>query len=426
MKTEPTITRGKKGRIECAVTFSEAEVAPARDAALLALGKNVKVPGFRPGKVPVEMLLEKVSPEELFERTIRNLLPEVLEKIVTEHEIKPIVAPKVELVSSEPAAVKVVFFEAPEISLKGIDTIRIDKKELKADKKDIDRMVEYILKQHQKTSVVDRSAKEGDRITMDFHGEDEQGKEIENTRSQDYKVIIGSKTLIPGFEEALVGLKAGESKSFTVTFPEKYQAEHLRNTKAVFHVKATLVEEVTLPALDDAFVKEHLREESAESFLKALESSMLKQEEEIERRRREGALLDAIRDAVQADFADEVIEDEAGDMLKEFGEQLQEQNISIEQWLEQTGKDAKGFADDMKQKAIGRLKLRYGMQALVEKNAAEIAEEEMLSVISEHLAPLSQEEREKALPDYAKGRHAYERLLWQKKVERLLDEFLSR
>ena len=290
----PKIEREKSGRIECTVEYTKEEVLAAEEKALATLAEQIKLPGFRPGKAPREMLLKRINPDDLTEETIHRLLPHTLESLVKEQNIQPIISPKVALKKRDPLTLSVIFVERPKVTLKGADKIKIEKKEPKVEEKDVDRMADFILRKHETATEVDRGAAEKDRITMDFWGADSEGKEITPIRTQNHAVVIGSKSLIPGFEDALKGMKKGEEKSFTLTFPKDYHAAELSEKPVTFHVTVTKVEEVRLPELTDAFAKEHLHVESAQSFRAELRKSMVMQEERLDHQRREQELMAAI------------------------------------------------------------------------------------------------------------------------------------
>jgi len=422
-KTE--VKKLSQNKVECTVSFTEEQVTPAEKVALEKLGKEIKIEGFRPGKATPDMLREKVDPQKLIEEIIHALLPDTIEKLMKENEIKPIISPRVEAVSKFPLTVKITFVEKPDVKLKGISKIKVDKKEPKVDEKEVEKMVEYILKQHQKTKEIDTGAKKNDQVTMDFWGEDESGEEIKEIRSTDYSVTIGSATLLPGFEDNLIDMKKGDEKEFTLTFPEKYHAEELKNKPVKFHVTVKKVEEVTMPKLTDEFAKKELNAESVADLKKKIEDSMKHQEEGMESKRREQMLLDEIGKAVQVDLAQELIEEEARMMLEELGNQLAQQNMTIAQWLEQTKKKPEEVQEEMMERGKQRLTVRLGMQQLVEEKDVEITDEEVEKAVETLFANAPKEEAEKLRPAYAKGERAYEQLKWQKKVEKVIDEMLA-
>lgn len=424
MSKGSSIKRLKDGRIECVVSFPEEDVKTAEAKALQELAAHVKVDGFREGKAPPEIIRDRIDNERLFERTIHNLLPEAFESLVKEHELKPIVRPRVEAQSRDPLTVKITFIEKPKVTVKGAGKIRIDRKQSLVDEKDVEKMVNYVTERHKKTIPVDRASREGDEVTMDFWGEMD-GKEVEGTRTKGHKVEIGSHTLIPGFEDNLKDLRKGETRSFTVTFPEKYHAENLQGKPVTFHVTINDVAEVSRPELNDAFAKENLDVESMDAFRSRVRASMATEEETLERQRRERALLDAVAAATDVELAPELVDEETRGMVEEFAQQISRQNVTIDQYLKQTNTTPEKFLADMKEQATKRLKLRLGIEHLVMEEKTEIADKDIEQAVEELIARTPEAERAKAKEMYQKGSMGYAEMLWQKKVERLIEKMLA-
>lgn len=423
--SDPSMKKLKAGRTECTVTFTEAEIAPAEQKALHELSREVQIEGFRKGNAPIDLVKDKVDSQKLFEQTIHNLLPSAFEDLIKEHDLKPVIHPRVEAVSRDPLTVKIIFVEKPEVTLKGLNKIKIERKEPKVDDKDLQKMVDYILEQHKQLNDVDRAAKEGDKITMDFWGADKEGQEIDGIRTENHEVEIGSKTLIPGFEDELKGMKKGEEKSFTITFPEKYHAEQLQNQPVTFHVTVKNVQEVVRPQLTDEFVKKELNGQSVEGFKQEIQDSMIKQEEAMEHQRRERKLMEEIGNCTKVELAPELIDEETRQLIGEFDQQLKQQGMGLEQWMQQTGKKPEEVMADMKKQAEQRLTVRLGMQELVEEQKIDVTDEEMDQIVENFLAQASPEQRKQVEPAYQKGAQAYEQLKWQTKVEKALKELLT-
>ncbi|MCF7844869.1 MAG: trigger factor [Kiritimatiellales bacterium] len=418
--------KDKYGRTVCTVTFTEEEVAPAENAALERIGSTTKIEGFRTGKVPIDMIREKVSADQLLEETIRELLPNTIKKLTEGSGIKPIAPPKIEAKSQEPLTLTITFVEYPEVTVKGADKIKVDKKPPKVDEKDMQRTIDYFLEQHQTAKEVDRAAKKDDRVTIDFHGEDEEGKEVEGTRIEGHQVVLGSNSLIPGFEDELEGLNKSDKKSFTIKFPEKYHAEHLQNKPVTFHVSVSNVEEVSKPKLTDAFVQEHLNADSAENFKKSIRESMEQQEERIGDQKREQELLEKIREATKVELAPELIEEEERDLFENFAQQLKERNIELSDWMKQMKKKPEDIKADMNKQAVDRLTLRMGIQHLADKKEIDVDDKEMSQAVTEVLATLEPEQRSKIESMYQKGMQGWHQLMWQKRVEKLIAMMLEK
>lgn len=425
MSDAPDVKRLKGGRVECTVSFTEAETTPAEEKALHELSRDIELPGFRKGNVPLDQAKEKIDPQKLFETTVHHMLPPTFEKLIKEHDIKPVIHPRVEAVSREPLTLKIIFIEKPEVTIKGVDKIKVDKKEPKVDDKDLEKMIEFLLDKHKKMISVDREAKEGDMITMDFYGSDKDGKEIDGIRTEGHQVEIGSKVLIPGFEDELKGMKKDDEKEFTLTFPEKYHAEQLQNQPVTFHVTVKRVEEVEKPELTDEFAKKELQAESVEDLRKQITESMVQQEEAMESQRRERVLMEEIAKVTKVELAPELIDEELKQLIGEFEQQLSQQGMNLEQWITQTKKKPEEFLQEMKKQAEQRLTLRLGMQELVEQKEIDITDEEMDLVVESFLSQATPEQRKEVEAAYQKGAQAYEQLKWQKKVEKTLSEMLQ-
>ena len=425
MSTDPVINRLKQGKVECLVSFTDDETKAAEEQALKELGKNVKIEGFREGNVPADMLREKVDEADLVEETIRILLPSAFEKL-EDQDLKPIMPPKVEAESRDPLTVKIILIERPEVKLKGIGKIKVEKPEPKVDDKDIDRMVDYLLKQHQTTVVVDRAAKEDDQVTMDFWAADAvSGKEVPEIRSEGYQVIIGSGSLLPGFEDSLKGKKAGDTAEFPLTFPEKYHAESLQNKPVTFHVTLKQVEEVNLPKLTDEFAKEKLNAESADKLKEQIRESMVLQEEDMSRQNRQKSLFESIAKAATVDLAEELVTYETQQLFEELQNQLKQQNITLEQWLTHSKMTSEEAHADMQKKAIDRLTLRLAMQQLVDEKAPEMSDDDMKAHVTDFLSQAPEEQRKEMEELYKPGKPHYEELKWQRRVELVVAEMLK-
>lgn len=419
------LTRGKAGAASCTVQFTDAEFETAQAAAIKELGKDVKIDGFRPGQAPVEKLREKLGSEQVLNASIRKLLPKVMDEMIREHSLHPIIPPKVDIEEMKPLTLKITFYEKPEVKIKGADKISVKADKIEIDEKEIERLAEYVRKQHQTSAVKDGAAASGDRITMDFWGETLDGKEVEAIRTTGHQVIIGSKVLLPGFEDELIGLQAGDKKDFTLTFPEKHQAEELRNKPVAFHVSVTKVETVHVPELTDEFVQQNLQLDSVDAFKKQIKESMEMQEMQAMRRKLEEDALEKIRAATQVELADELIDDEFRAMLDDLQQHLQRQNVSFKDWLDRSGKKPEEAEKELREQAEKRLTVRLGLAVLVDERDIQMTDEEMQETIQHFLMPLSDAERKEIEPAYQKGQQAYEQLKWQKRVEKLLDQIIA-
>lgn len=425
MPTLSPLKRPSPSRAQLTVTLTAEETKTAQDKAIQQLAAQVTIEGFRPGKAPADMVRSKIDPQRVLEETVRGVLPTVFEQIIKDNHLKPIIPPKVEVEAEEPLRFTVTVIEKPTVTLKGIDKIKIAKTEPKFDAKDIDRMVEYLLREYRTFKAVERAAKEGDQVTLDFSATDKAGQEIPGTRATGYQVILGSKSLIPGFEEQLADMTIGQEKTFDITFPKEYHAENLKGKPATFRVHVRGIDEVTTPQLTDAFVKEKQLGESVPDLRGRIEQSMRTQEEQADRSRRESQLLDAIVKAANVDIAPELLEQEERMMLEDLQRNLEAQKQTFDQWLKKRGKKAEEIGKEIREEATRRLTLRLALEVLLEEKKIEATPEELNAARADILASVPAEQRKSAAAYYQEGGEGFDELLWRVRVQKVLGQMLE-
>ncbi len=425
MSDSVTIKRLPKHRVVATVVFDETQYAPAETEALSRFAQRVKIDGFRAGNAPADMVRSKVNPDDLFEETVRILLRNTLPKLADEHKIAPVIPPKVEVTSRMPVTLSVTFVEKPEVTVKKHDDISVPKKEMKVEQKDIDNVIKSIIREQRTLKPADRAAKEGDALTVDFHAKDEAGNNIEGLHAHDYEAEIGSKTLLPGFEEALIGARAGETKTFTLALPEKFPMPELAGKKATFDVQVKAVQEISLPELTDEFAKTHLQSESADAFRATVEQSIRSQDEQFARMERERTLLDEIKKRTSVEIADELLDEEVRGMIEEWAEQLQKQGKTIAQALEQQKKTAEQVEKEMREQAEDRWKLRLGMAKLIELRSITMTPEELEDAFKAFVDRLPENQRSDATAQWQSRGSLFEEIRWRAMVDKLIEQLLA-
>lgn len=423
--SSPTIERQKKGRVVATIQFDEPQYATAETEALGAFAKQINVAGFRPGHAPVDMVRSKVNPDALFEESIRILLRTSLPTVINEHKIVPVIPPKVEVQTKMPVVLKVTFIEKPEVTIKKPDDLSVPKKEVVIEQKEIDRVIRSVLREQKKTVTVERAAKNGDQLTVSFRAQDAKGNAISGLDAQGYEVELGSNTLLPGFEEELVGVKAGETKTCTLTLPPKFPMPELAGTKATFEVKVEKVEEVTLPELTDAFAKEHLQSETADAFKTMVKQSMAAQEEQMQRMNRERQLMDLIRERTTVDIADELLDEEVRAMVEDWSAQLEKQGKTIAQALEEQKKKPEDAEKDLRLQATDRWKLRLGIAKLIELKAITVSPEELEAAFKAFVERLPQDQRSDATAQWQSRSGIFDEIHWRTMVDKLMEALLA-
>lgn len=420
-----TIERGKAGRSVVTVTVSADNAATASADALKKLGARVTVKGFRPGHAPEDVVRSKLDPDQLFEETVRLALRGELAAILKEHNLSPIVPPRIEAVSREPLMLKITFIERPPVKLKNVDKLAPKAEPVTVDPKDIERVVLSSLAEKRSYAVAERPAQKGDRVTVGFTAVDKDGKDIAGLRAEAERFVLGEGRLLPGFEDAIVGVAAGTSKTFTLTLPEKFQAEHLRNQPATFTATMQLVESVETPAFDDAFAKEHLNHPTAQAFRDMVEKSIKEQETQFKKMGRERQLLDAIRDSAVVDLPEELVDQELRQLVEEWAVRLEQQGKSVEDALKAQGKTAKEVETELRAEAANRWKLRLGIAQLIDDKKIEISADEEKAAIDAFLDNLVDEERTEAEARIKAKDALYDEVRWRATVDKLIASLLA-
>lgn len=420
-----TVERLAQSRVQCTVTFTEEQRARGEQRALEQLGGDVKIDGFRPGKAPADLLKQRVNPERLVEETIRTLLPETVTAIANEHKVTSIIPPRIEVTSESPLTIRITFVEKPPVRLKGVGKISVEKKSIPVEDKDVERVVQAMREEYKTTTPVERAVQPTDQVTVDFWAEAEGAERVPELTATQYAAIIGSKTLLPGMEDGMVGMQKGETKKIAITLPEKHQLERLRGKQLTLHVTVTAVEQVQVPEFTDAFVAETFKIPTVAALKAEVRATLEREEENGERLRRERTLLDEIRKATTVELAPELLEAEERVMVEDLRQRLEEQNMDFAEWVKRSGKTNEEVAKDLRERATERLTLRFGLEKLIEEKGVTVSDSDIDGAIKQQLQRFPEDQRIEAAGMFQKGEDAYLQLEWQLRVEKALAEYLA-
>ena len=246
---ESTGTLERRMRVELPAERIENEVA----SRLKSVGRSAKIKGFRPGKVPPKVVRQRYG-KQIREEVLSDLMQKSYSDAVLQENLNPAGGPRIEPAPAEDDAsfAYVATFEVlPEVELKDLDKIKVERPEVSIGDGDVDAMIENLRLQKATWNAVDRPGADGDRVVVDFDGR-LKGEPVEGGKGTEVPVVLGQGQMLPDFEKALLGLKAGDEKRFRLRFPKDYHAEELRGEKVEFAIKTHRVEEVELPPLDDS------------------------------------------------------------------------------------------------------------------------------------------------------------------------------
>lgn len=346
----------------------------AQDKAFKKVSAKVSVPGFRPGKAPAPILREHTNPEAIFNEAIDSVYPEVLTAILQEEKLNIAARPSVSVtkLSGEELELVFDFILVPTAKLGEYKGLAAKKEAPSVSDKEVDDAIGKLLQQNASLAVVDRAAKLGDTIILDFDGymADEKGalKAFDGGKAENFTLELGSHQFIPGFEEGCVGLKSGDKKDLVVKFPENY-IHDLANKEATFKITIHEVKEKQIPALTDEAVKEiGIKDVNDVAALKEYEKKNILTDK---LSKSEAAYYSAILDQIVANSTfvidPSIIAGEAARMEDNLKKQIEQQGLTFEQWLEVTGSKE----DDLKK--------TYLQQA--EKNFKDYLAEEQIATL---------------------------------------------
>lgn len=341
-------------QVELSLTLPWEEWSHEVDHAAENLGKNVKTAGFRPGKTPREVLEKRFGKEALLAEAAEHAVTHAYSKAVTEKGIKAIGRPAVDLGTvkeGESLTMTIVTDVIPVITLgnwrevaKKINQEFKDKKGSVSEEA-VTAEIERIAKMRAPLVTVNRAAQDGDTVLLDFEVK-QDGVLIENGTSKNHPLVLGSDSFIPGFEEEVKGLSAGEEKTFTLTFPKEYHANHLAGKPADFSVTIRAVQEMEVPELNDEFAKSLGSFESLEALQKNVREGMEVEESAQIKNEQRTAILDALVEKQNIEYPESLVQEELGRIKAEFSNQLSRMGASFEDFLAQSKKTEEDMRSD--------------------------------------------------------------------------------
>lgn len=380
----------KTGTNDGVLTFSieQAEIQKGLTTAFNKVKGNLNVPGFRKGKVSRQVFNRMYGEEALYEDALNAVLPEAYEAAVKEAGIDPVSQPKIDVDSMEKGQDWVIKAEVtvkPEVKLGDYKELTVEKQDREVTEEDVDARIKR--EQEAQAELVikeDEAAENGDTVVIDFEGF--LGEEtFEGGKGENYSLELGSNSFIPGFEDQLVGVKAGESKEVNVTFPEDYQAEDLAGKDAVFKVTVHEVKAKELPELDDEFAKDvddsvETLAELKEKYRKELTETKEKAAEDA---KDETAIRQAVENAEIVELPHSMVHDEVHRSMDEFLNNMQRQGISPEMYYQLTGSTEADLHQQFEGEAETRVKTNLVIEAIAKAEGLEATEEDIEKEIQE-------------------------------------------
>ena len=381
-----TVEKLEKSQVKFSFDIDADTFEKAVAAAYNKTKHKYSVPGFRKGHVPRKVIEGMYGKEVFFEDAMDIVIPEAYsEALDKEHDIEAVATPELESFDmKEDGGVAFVLKVTvrPEVKLGKYKGLSVERKVDKVTAKQVDEEVENAREKQARIVDVDRAAKKGDIVNIDFAGSVD-GVKFDGGSAEAYDLTLGSGSFIPGFEDQLVGVSKGDKKDVKVTFPEDYHAAELKGKEAVFECTVNAVKEKQLPALDDDFAKEISEFDTLAEYKADVKNKLMKVAETRADRQYDDALVQAVVDSAEVEIPQAMIDNEAEDMAKEFEYRLSYQGIKLSDYLGYINMTRDQLLDEYKEQAAKSVKTRLVMEEIVKAEELKFEDEELNAKLAE-------------------------------------------
>lgn len=365
------------------ITVPQEEVKKGLDLAFAKLSKKINIPGFRKGKVPRNVLISKIGKQALLEEAFDIVAPNALNKALVEQNLDPVVRPEVDIITLEEEkelVFKATIVPKPEIELGEYKNLKVEKNVEAVTEEQIQNQINNLLNNNAKMVVAENAEiKDGDFAVIDFKGFVD-GEAFEGGEGKGYPLQIGSGSFIPGFEEQLVGAKAGDEIDVNVVFPVEYHAPNLAGKKAVFKVTINDVKRKEMPTLDDEFVKDVSAFNTVEELKADIKANLEKVAAEKAENAVKSAALKQASDNCKVELPEVMIENRINHMIEELKSGLEGRGMKFEQYLEYVKMDLDAIRNNYREIAAENVKADLMLEAIakaedVKVEATDLADE---------------------------------------------------
>lgn len=367
----------EKNMAKLTVEVDNAEFLKAIDVAYKKNRNKFNLPGFRKGKAPKEMIMKMYGPQVFFEDALNEILDKTYPEAAKESGLEIVSRPEIgveqigmdqNVIYTATVAVK------PEVTLGEYKGVTVEKAETTVSAKEVNEKLAAELEKNARVVEVEREIKKDDIANIDFVGSVD-GVEFEGGKGEDYPLTIGSGTFIPGFEDQLIGHKAGETVDVKVTFPENYGAKDLAGKEALFVTTIKAVKEKQVPAADDEFASEVSEFDTLDEYKKDLKKTLKEEKEKAATTTNERNVIAKVVENASVEIPAPMLEAQLDNMLYDYQTRLAQQGIPMDQYLKITGQTVEQIKDQMKESAEKNLKTSLVIEAIMEKENITVAEE---------------------------------------------------
>ena len=369
----------ENGSAKVTVEIAKDEFQTALDKAYAKIRKDIMIPGFRKGKAPRKFVERMYGSQVFYEDAVNEIFPDIYEAAIVKQELKAVGQPSVtDMQTPEDGSVVLTVSTElyPEVTLGEYKGIEVPKETVSISKAEVDAELGRMQDRNARIETVDREAKTGDTVILDFEGFVD-GKPFDGGKAEGYTLTLGSGAFIPGFEDQLVGTKAGDEKAVEVTFPEDYNSKELAGKAATFQCKIHEVKETIKPELDDEFAKDVSEYDTLAALKKSIKADLAKKRQEAVDHDFENEAVVLAGKNMTCDIPACMIDEQVDKHLEQFAYQLQSQGMKMEDYVKMIGGDVKGMRDSMRPMAEQTVRSNILLSEIVHQENIDVTDEEV-------------------------------------------------
>lgn len=353
--------------VELTVEVTGDEFKNAVDAAFRKNLKKMNVPGFRRGKAPRKVVERLYGEGVFYDDAINALYPSAYDDAVKESKISPVDRPEVEVesVDANGFVFKAKVTVKPKVEVENYKGIKVTRNVYNVTDADVDKEIEARRRQNQRMVDVDRPAADKDSVNINFEGFVD-GKAFDGGKAENFDLVLGSGSFIPGFEDQIVGKAKGDEFDVNVTFPDDYHVDDLKGKPAVFKVKLNDIKQIELPDVDDEFVKDVSEFDTLDEYKKDIKDRLTKEKERQSESELDGEIIERLLENTKVDIPQVMIDNKASSMLSEFEQRLAGSGLNLKTYLSYTGMDEAAMKKSYEAEAEKQVKVRLALEKVVE------------------------------------------------------------
>ncbi|MCC8121688.1 MAG: trigger factor [Oscillospiraceae bacterium] len=374
----------EKSTVELIVEVSAEEFDAAVEKVYRKNKNSISVPGFRKGKAPRKIIESMYGANIFYEDAVEDVYPQAYAQAVKEQNLQTVAYPSVEIVTVGKAGLtlKITVTVKPEVQLGEYKGLTAPKAEVNVTEQDVEREMQPLVDRATRLVSVERPAELGDTVVLDFAGTI-NGEAFDGGTGTGYELELGSHTFVPGFEDGVVGMSAGEEKDIPITFPKEYTPD-LAEKQAVFHVTANEIKAKELPVLDDEFAKDVSEFETLDELKKDLGDKLRQRLEEEANQAFENALMKQVCENMQVELPEAMVDYRVDEMLESWARNLSSQGISLEDYVKYTGIDLQTMKTQMRPNAQANILSGLALEAIAQAEGMTVTEEELEAEIAKN------------------------------------------